>query len=134
MEDDLNFISNGRQPQFFFKWKTTSIFFWLKTTSISFQMEDDLNFFFKWKTTSIFGTAQPQLVLPNLLCRISEMVSFKKYEKCINKIQDSVSDTSNGYWSKCHIQCQLKMVLKVVINAILYQIMTSFWQALANTL
>ena len=27
MEDDLNFFENGRRPQYFCKWKTTSIFF-----------------------------------------------------------------------------------------------------------
>ena len=36
MEDDINFISIGRRPQLYFKWKTTSILF---------QMEDDLNLF-----------------------------------------------------------------------------------------
>ena len=45
MEDDLNFFENGRHlnfldngrlPQLFRKWKTTSIFL---------KMEDDLNFF-----------------------------------------------------------------------------------------
>ena len=49
---DLKFEGNGRQPQFFDKWKTTSI---------CWQMEDDLIYFvngrqpqchFKWKTTS----------------------------------------------------------------------------------
>ena len=35
LEEDLNFLANGRQPQFFGKWKTTSIFW---------KMEDDLNF------------------------------------------------------------------------------------------
>ena len=35
MEDDLNIFENGRRPQFFRKWKTTSIFL---------KMEDDLNF------------------------------------------------------------------------------------------
>ena len=36
MEDNLNIIENGRQPQYFWKWKTTSIFL---------KMEDDLNIF-----------------------------------------------------------------------------------------
>jgi hypothetical protein len=36
MEDDLSFLENGRRPQFFFKWKTTSILL---------KMEDDLNSF-----------------------------------------------------------------------------------------
>ena len=35
MEDDLNFLENGRRPQFMSIWKTTAI---LK------YMEDDLNF------------------------------------------------------------------------------------------
>jgi hypothetical protein len=35
MEDDLNFVQNGRRPQFISKWKTTSIFY---------KMEDDLKF------------------------------------------------------------------------------------------
>ena len=53
---------NGRQPQYFGKWKTTSIFW---------QMEDDLNIL-EWKinltfwlapASTEFGTTQPQLVL-----------------------------------------------------------------------
>ena len=34
LQDDLNILANGRVPQYFGKWKSTSIF-WL--------MEDDLN-------------------------------------------------------------------------------------------
>ncbi len=34
-EDDLIFLVNGRRPQFWGKWKTTSVFV---------EMEDDLNF------------------------------------------------------------------------------------------
>jgi hypothetical protein len=54
MEDDHNFVPNARRPQYFGKWKTTSVFW---------QMEDDFNilangrrpqYFGKWKTTSIF--------------------------------------------------------------------------------
>ena len=55
MEDDLNFLANGRRPQFFGKWKTTSIF-WEMEDNLSFleigrqtnffrgKIEDDLNF------------------------------------------------------------------------------------------
>jgi hypothetical protein len=43
MEDDLNILANGRQPQYFGKWKTTTIFGNWKTTAIFCQMEDDLN-------------------------------------------------------------------------------------------
>ena len=67
MEDDLNYLGNGRRPQFFEKWKTKSMFLengiqphfrnqigrrpqlfgkW-KTTSTFWKMEDDLNFFGK---------------------------------------------------------------------------------------
>ena len=61
MEDDLNFFSNGRRPQFFFqmeediiffKWKTTSIFFTWKMAS--FFSNRRWPQFFKWKTTLIF--------------------------------------------------------------------------------
>jgi hypothetical protein len=34
MEEDLNILANGRRPQYFGKWKMTSIFW---------QIEDDLN-------------------------------------------------------------------------------------------
>ena len=44
LEDDLNCLVNGRRPEFFGKWKTTSIFLYI---------EDELKFFDKWKTTSI---------------------------------------------------------------------------------
>ena len=40
MEDDLNFFTNGRRPQFFDKWKTTSI---LLMMSIFPKMEDNFN-------------------------------------------------------------------------------------------
>jgi hypothetical protein len=59
MKDDLFFLSkNGRQPQLFQKWKTTSIFS---------KMKEDFNFFFKLKKTSIFSkwktTPKPKLIL-----------------------------------------------------------------------
>ena len=71
MEDGLHFFENGRQPQYFSKWKTTSIClkieddfnFWEKEDKLIllFKMEDDLNCSkmeddlncSKWKTTSI---------------------------------------------------------------------------------
>jgi hypothetical protein len=40
VEDDLNFFKNGRRPQNFEKWKTTSKNLKWKTTS---KMEDNLN-------------------------------------------------------------------------------------------
>jgi hypothetical protein len=55
MEDILNFLVNKRRPQYFGKWKTTSIFW---------QMEDDINGRqTHWKTTSIgkTGLASPSL-------------------------------------------------------------------------
>ena len=61
MEDDLNILQNGRQPQFSTKWKRTSIFYKMEDDLISFKigirpfffikMEDELNFLTKWKTT-----------------------------------------------------------------------------------
>ena len=63
LEDDLNFLANGIHPQYFGKWKTTSIFWKIEYDLIFFgKMEDDLIFLengrrpqFKrnWKTTSI---------------------------------------------------------------------------------
>jgi hypothetical protein len=44
LEDDLNFLANERRPQFFGKWKTTSILW---------KMEDDLNFVGKLNRTPI---------------------------------------------------------------------------------
>jgi hypothetical protein len=79
MEDDLNFSWHGRRPQFFRKWKKTSIFQEIedghnfrkwKTTSIFQEMEDDLNFsgngrwphyFRKWMMTSIFQEMEDDL-------------------------------------------------------------------------
>ena len=78
MEDDLKFLINGSQLQFFEKWKTNSngrqsqyCGKW-KTTSIFFQIEDDLNslengrrpqLFWKWKTTSIIWKMEDDLNL-----------------------------------------------------------------------
>jgi hypothetical protein len=49
MKEDLNILAKGRQPQYFGRWKTTSIF-WQVEDDINgrhthcFQLEDDLNF------------------------------------------------------------------------------------------
>jgi hypothetical protein len=55
MEDDLNFISNGRRPQFYFQWKTTLISFDMELNLLIlllqmrrqlniFKIEDDVNY------------------------------------------------------------------------------------------
>jgi hypothetical protein len=44
MEDDIDFWRNGRQTQFFEKWKTTRKF-QMEDTLNSFQIESDLNIF-----------------------------------------------------------------------------------------
>jgi hypothetical protein len=46
MEDDLNILANGRQPQHFGKWKMTSIFW---------QMEDNLNILANGRKPQYFG-------------------------------------------------------------------------------
>jgi hypothetical protein len=64
MEDDLNILRNGRQPQYFDKWKMTSIF-WQMEDDLSIlpmgdklNMEDDINirkrtiFLFNWNLKS----------------------------------------------------------------------------------
>ena len=43
MEDNLYFSKNGRQPQFFQKWKTTSIFWDREDNKFPWKMEDDPN-------------------------------------------------------------------------------------------
>ena len=55
MKDDINILENGRRPQFWGIWKTTSIF-WPngRRPQVFGQMEDDLIFLCKWKMTSIF--------------------------------------------------------------------------------
>ena len=61
MEDDLIFFKNGRQPQYFQKWKTTSTFLKRKKTSI----------YSKWKTTPkpklILGLAKLSKILYSLV-------------------------------------------------------------------
>ena len=44
MEEDLNFFKNGRQPQLFQKWNTTSIFSIMEDDLNFSKMEDNLNF------------------------------------------------------------------------------------------
>ena len=43
MEDNLNYLEDGRRPQLFEKWKTTSIFSKSKMTRLFWQMENNLN-------------------------------------------------------------------------------------------
>jgi hypothetical protein len=58
MEDDINFLANGIQPQFYFQMEDDHNFFNWKPTSIFRQIENDLNilanqrqpnFFDKWQ-------------------------------------------------------------------------------------
>jgi hypothetical protein len=55
MEDDLNFLANGRQPKPFDKSKMTSIFDKWKTAYIFWQMGDDLNNLANGKQPQYFG-------------------------------------------------------------------------------
>ena len=57
LEDNLNFLANGRHPQYFGKWKTTSIFW---------KIEDDLIFWGKWKTTKYFWKMEDDLNLKEI--------------------------------------------------------------------
>ena len=43
MEDNPNFMANGSGPQYFGKWKTTSIFWQIEDDLNFWQMEDNLN-------------------------------------------------------------------------------------------
>ena len=63
LEDDLNFLANGRRPQYFWKMEYN--------LSSGPKLEDDLNFlanerqpqfFGKWKTTSILWTMEDDLI------------------------------------------------------------------------
>ena len=103
MEDDLNFFENGRRPQLFQKWKTTSIFSKMeddlnffkktKTTSIFSKNEDDLNFFQKWKTTLLFlNERQPQF----LGKRKTTSIIFKwKTTSTFDQMQDYLNTGDN---------------------------------------
>ena len=58
--EQLHLFENGRQPQFFFNWMTTSIFengrrpqlFENEIRPLFLKIEDNLIFQIKWKTTS----------------------------------------------------------------------------------
>jgi hypothetical protein len=65
-EDDLNFISsNGRLPQYFGRWKTTSILWKMEDNFKIYQKEDTFSImtykFSKLKTTSIFWPMRDNL-------------------------------------------------------------------------
>ena len=47
MEDDFNIFPNGRQPELFGKWKTTSIIGKWNMTQLFRQMEDYINILVK---------------------------------------------------------------------------------------
>ena len=55
MEDELNFLADGRRPQYFGKWKSTSKLWQLKAKWISFYIEDDLNIFSNGRQLQYFG-------------------------------------------------------------------------------
>ena len=49
LEDNLNCLVNGRRPQFFGKWKTTSIFLYI---------EDELEFLPNGRQLQLFGNGR----------------------------------------------------------------------------
>ena len=71
MEDDLNKLENGRRPQFFGKWKMTSMFWKMEyNLNLGPKLKDDLNvlanerrpqFFGKWKMTSLLWKMEEDL-------------------------------------------------------------------------
>jgi hypothetical protein len=63
MKDDLNFFKNGRRPQSFGLWKTTSTFIKWKNSSIFGEMEDDPNIFPNGRRPHFLEDGrQPQLI------------------------------------------------------------------------
>ena len=82
MEDKLNIVANGRQPQYFSngrrpqlfgKWKMTSIFSKWKITQLFWQIEDNI------------GTAQPQLVFASIKkCQKHSLFEIEQYHKSEN--------------------------------------------------
>jgi hypothetical protein len=56
MEDDLNFKVNGRRPQYKCKWKKTIILRYVENYI-------DILIFFKWKTISVFGKMEDNLIV-----------------------------------------------------------------------
>ena len=71
MEDDLNFLENGRRPQFFGKWKTTSNKIMQPKTSksktvIFLKMEDDLNFLENGRRPYFFGQRKTQQIIKKI--------------------------------------------------------------------
>jgi hypothetical protein len=49
LKDDLHFLVNGRRPQFFGKWKTTSIFLYI---------EDKLKFLANGRQSQLFANGR----------------------------------------------------------------------------
>ena len=62
MEDHLNsfengrtqFLENGRRPQLFRQWKTTSIFYKMEDNLKKIRLEDDLNFLEMGRRPKVF--------------------------------------------------------------------------------
>ena len=55
MEDDLNFFSNGRRPQLFFKWKTTPFFSNRRRPQILFLIRKTISsFHLNWRQPQLF--------------------------------------------------------------------------------
>jgi hypothetical protein len=63
MDDDLNFFKNGRQPQIFENWKTTSNFSKLEDDLIHFGKSKKTLIQGKWKTNYFFGEKSDELVM-----------------------------------------------------------------------
>ena len=60
MEDDLNFFTNGRQPQFFENGRQNQYCGKSKTTSIFSPKEGDLYYLENERRPQLFGKPQPQ--------------------------------------------------------------------------
>ena len=71
MEDDLNILANERQPQYFAKWKMTSIFW---------QMEDDLNILANGRQSQHFGKKK----MTSLFLETEDNLNILKLEDKLN--------------------------------------------------
>ena len=109
MEDDLNFMINGRRPQFAGKWKTTSICLQLESNLQFWQVEDNNNYFlFKWKTTTVKGKAS--LVSPGFSWAWHSSAPACSLIFLLMHYSSQKLDMSLLIWKKCkpanHIFCK----------------------------
>jgi hypothetical protein len=73
MEDNLKILANGKEPQYFVKWKTTLIFLQMEKDLYIWQMEDHFNILANGRRPQYVEKSRTTPIFCQMKCKASSI-------------------------------------------------------------